>query len=595
MKNYTLEQYNKKYRNRREKILKVSKKEVEEFNKKNPSMPKDYLLRNKKWTLIGDTYYQIPRCPSFSWFRNLHMAFQIGAYVLLTGAAVTGVVLAEMQGANHPIDYITYTLDTDVKLKTLPDKVEIVENSSLPGTTLKHKAGYDNNDFRVMVFTDTHLDHNKVTCSYTFSMVARNIMEVEPDLVVFCGDNITSSYNEPRTKQFAQMLEDLNVYWCATLGNHEKNRTNPYCIEREHMVNIWRGYKHCLIDKKSKQKLNDGTEVWGVGNSLINLLGSNGEVTQSLYFLDSGTEMNADDMKEYAKEIQLYKDMGKAKQTEIDFYDYIKDSQVEWYKQTFSKVREYSSNTHSTIFSHVPLIEHGIGYLNLFNTWEKDEVMASQGYGSKLKIRAFTDYPQNSSEHDKYYAKDVPDLYNENNGYVKGKLNRRREDLCYGPHDLRYIDQNNPANPDKHTPIFDAMKINFGNNNAFFCGHDHQNNFTIKWDGQFLGYIQPACYSSNNLYTEGLLGKDPFNPEAGGLYDGHLIQGYTNLTYSSTTDKGVNNVLNKIENVDNYTYWKNKKPELYNRILLLVKIQLYTGKGRVYKDNHSSYLDGRYL
>jgi len=46
--NRTLEQYNKKYRNRRYRLLKITKKEVEDFDKKNPIMTKGYLLFGRK-------------------------------------------------------------------------------------------------------------------------------------------------------------------------------------------------------------------------------------------------------------------------------------------------------------------------------------------------------------------------------------------------------------------------------------------------------------------------------------------------------------------------------------------------------------------
>jgi len=87
----TLEEYNKKYRNLRHRLLKFTKKEVEAFDKKhNGTMS---LLKGRKWTLIDGTYYQIPKTLSFTWFRNLHAAAQIGTCVLAAGVVATAVTV----------------------------------------------------------------------------------------------------------------------------------------------------------------------------------------------------------------------------------------------------------------------------------------------------------------------------------------------------------------------------------------------------------------------------------------------------------------------------------------------------------------------
>jgi len=87
--NMSLEQYNKKYHNHRYRLIKFNKKEVEEFDKKHNRNDK-CLLATRKWALIGDAYYEIPRAPRFTWFRNLHVGIQIGTCVLAAGAVAGG-------------------------------------------------------------------------------------------------------------------------------------------------------------------------------------------------------------------------------------------------------------------------------------------------------------------------------------------------------------------------------------------------------------------------------------------------------------------------------------------------------------------------
>jgi len=91
--NRTLEQYNKKYRNRRYKLLQFTKKEVESFDIKNNSKGCNYILKGRKWALIDDTYYEIPKAPRWIWFRNLNAAVQIGCCLLVAGAIATAITI----------------------------------------------------------------------------------------------------------------------------------------------------------------------------------------------------------------------------------------------------------------------------------------------------------------------------------------------------------------------------------------------------------------------------------------------------------------------------------------------------------------------
>jgi len=89
----TLEQYNKKYRNGRYKLLKYSKKEVEAFDKealKSSINTKNYLLKGRKWVLIGDTYYEIPRPIRFTWARNVNAGVKALTCCLVGGAVIGG-------------------------------------------------------------------------------------------------------------------------------------------------------------------------------------------------------------------------------------------------------------------------------------------------------------------------------------------------------------------------------------------------------------------------------------------------------------------------------------------------------------------------
>jgi len=114
--NFTLEQYNKKYRNRRHRLIKYTKKQIEEFdekyghyehNKKTYNLKTNhYLLKNRKWALIGDTYYEIPKPIRFTWFRNLRTCVQIAICTACPIVIASAIVV--------PIEIIKYTPDVKV-------------------------------------------------------------------------------------------------------------------------------------------------------------------------------------------------------------------------------------------------------------------------------------------------------------------------------------------------------------------------------------------------------------------------------------------------------------------------------------------------
>lgn len=134
----TLEQYNKKYRNRSEYLIKLKKSEADAYNRKfEHVVGNQYLFNGRKWQLIGDTYYQIPRPISFTWFRNLHAGVQVATCALLgaivVGGAATPLILNYLNGDYIVVDskevIFTYSKDDvgniNANIKTIDNTYEI--------------------------------------------------------------------------------------------------------------------------------------------------------------------------------------------------------------------------------------------------------------------------------------------------------------------------------------------------------------------------------------------------------------------------------------------------------------------------------------
>ena len=132
---------------------------------------------------------------------------------------ITAVILVAVIGVgSFAIFKSTQGISYDISsVKRIDSDVEIVKEDTDSVTIRKNGGG----DFRVLMFTDTHLNGKKETDIQTVSYIVKNITEQKPDLVIFGGDNVSSGFNKKRNNEFAELMEKLGVYWAAVLGNHE--------------------------------------------------------------------------------------------------------------------------------------------------------------------------------------------------------------------------------------------------------------------------------------------------------------------------------------------------------------------------------------
>lgn len=273
--------------------------------------------------------------------------------------------------------------------------------------------------FKILSFTDLHLDTYRKKTAITMEMMINNIKREQPDMVVFVGDIITSSNNRVRLKQFCEVMEQFGVYWCTVLGNHEGD--NFRSLSREKMARLFSSYPHCLMDADTKTTT-DGATVWGNGNYSVNILKSEGVVRQSLIFLDGGDRVSKSDAKKY--------------NIDKESYDFLKPSQIQWYKETINKLDD---GVKSMLFVHIPLFEYQIAY---------DQAVAGDS-------DAILEY---------------------------GSAN---EKVCSSQY---------------NSGIFSAI-LQKESTQAVVAGHDHINDFRLKYKGVYLIYNQPSGYSSYNLIT----------------------------------------------------------------------------------------------
>ena len=276
--------------------------------------------------------------------------------------AILAVLLVLLIGAGGFVLFknsqgISYDLSAVEKQNTT---VEIVAEDADSVTIKKNGDG----DFKVLMFTDTHLNGKKKTDHMTVSCLVQNIMEQQPDLVVFGGDNVSSGFNKKRNREFAQLMENLGVYWAAVLGNHEGD--GLFAVSREENVQIFSDFDYCLM-KKGK----DGVD--GCGNYTVNLLNDDNSLQQVFFFMDSGSYMTEQDKTEY----------GVTKEGEV--YDGVKTSQVSWYNEKHAALAAQYGDFKSVLVVHIPPLQAEKEYTEAdFLYGNKREGVCESGFDAGL-------------------------------------------------------------------------------------------------------------------------------------------------------------------------------------------------------------------
>jgi hypothetical protein len=272
-------------------------------------------------------------------------------------------------------------------------------------------------DFKIMHITDTHIGGGCLSRGEdkkAFNAVAAMIAYEKPDLVIATGD-ISSAYvtsgtfnNKYAHQYFSRFMENLGVYWTVTFGNHDAEATNFY--NKDAVAKMYENdeFKYCLFSSGPE-------DVSGQGNHVINVKNSKGDVTQCLIMIDTHS-FTEDDPFGIAWD-----------------YDWVKEDQIEWYKDMIELYCKGEKTAKSLAFFHIPLLEVREAY------WE---------------------YVNNGCQN----TEDVK--------FIKG--NPGEKDPVVFPSETK-------------TALFDTM-VELGSTQGMFYGHDHLNNFVLEYKGIIMSY-----------------------------------------------------------------------------------------------------------
>jgi 3',5'-cyclic AMP phosphodiesterase CpdA len=200
-------------------------------------------------------------------------------------------------------------------------------------------------DFKVVQLTDVHIGGGFMSIkkdNKALNAVATMISEEKPDLVVVTGDisypvpfQAGTFNNKSGAKLFADLMEQLGVYWCLAYGNHDTEAYSYY--SRESLSEFYGSdnYPHCLFQSGPD-------DVDGYGNYAVNVKNTKGEITQTLFMLDSHSYVDNDYFG------ILWK------------YDTIHGNQIDWYKETVENLTSENNGVtpKSLVFFHIPITEY---------------------------------------------------------------------------------------------------------------------------------------------------------------------------------------------------------------------------------------------
>lgn len=288
---------------------------------------------------------------------------------------------------------------------------------------------------KIVQLTDVHIGAGFMSLkkdSNALNAVAALLTEEKPDLVVVTGDiaypvpfQSGTINNKTPAKMFAGLMEKLGVYWTFCFGNHDTELYSLY--DRDAIADYYMSEKfpHCIFTKGPE-------DVDGVGNQIINIINSDGIITQSVFLLDSHAYTDGDYLGIKWK------------------YDNIHENQIEWYKNSvrelslrnkdaYEKAVEAEEPLKSIMFFHIPPVE-------MRNAWNE---FADNGYKNTENVKV-------------------------NYGFAGGQ---GKMVFC-GAHD---------------DELFETVQ-QLQSTQALFFGHDHRNNISFNYKGIDLAYAMSIDY-----------------------------------------------------------------------------------------------------
>ncbi|KAG7396656.1 purple acid phosphatase [Phytophthora boehmeriae] len=232
---------------------------------------------------------------------------------------------------------------------TGPYRASLLESAAAIARDIKQGSGSSSSDLR-----DDPL-YNECREAWTIAFLDELLDIEQPDFVIFSGDNVHTSDATNHTLAmsiFTNRTESRGIPWAAVFGNHDTEGG----FSRDDMVRQ-------MIEGQQYSHVKYGPpDIGGVGNYEVNVVapadgpwGDQGSTVFRMYFLDSHADIDT----------QTYPLV-----TDSTSYDWIKESQIDFYRELASSHATEVANSSATnatsdsvpavMYFHIPVPEYAL-------------------------------------------------------------------------------------------------------------------------------------------------------------------------------------------------------------------------------------------
>ena len=265
------------------------------------------------------------------------------------------VRLTDELGSNKKVKFVLEFYVCDGEKIEFPDngKIDILSLEEIEEMTnettqkalklleTKHKLYYnDDGSFKTLIIADAHMNTNAnaTDVQEVKDRIKLLVDRENPDLVIFTGDNTISSNSEEQLRKNIDALvgyiEEKQIPWCHVYGNHD----HEGAISRERQQVVYESYEYC-VSKRGPE------DIYGVGNYVLGVYNKDGSLGSVIYCIDSGAYASGGG------------------------YDYIKEDQIAWYKDTSETLQAYNDGNlvKGIMAFHIPMYENRVASDNRNN------------------------------------------------------------------------------------------------------------------------------------------------------------------------------------------------------------------------------------
>ena len=307
-------------------------------------------------------------------------------------------------------------------------------------------------------------DIKKNSEDYRFFLesTGRLIAQASPDLITMTGDQ-TANGSTSVVQAVGEHINSYGIPWAPVFGNHDCAYSGGNTLARQ--AEVYHSFSECLFrdgPANLNRVLENGSD--SLGNYVVNLVritADDFEVVRSLIFMNTGS------MEKYPKS-----DYRGQRRFGTFWYACLNRNQIEWYKHMVSSVQQYGEGgtVKTGIFVHIPVF----GYVyaapaamripaDIYNTW--------------LWVKGAKAVSYEQSFRDDIWMPGYEDSY--------GVMH---DEICGPPYD---------------EGMFAAMK-DTGVTDFIVAGHDHSNNFNIRYDG--INFVYGMKLGSTSYHDPSMMG-----------------------------------------------------------------------------------------